>query len=209
MQSVVPKQFLLLKDKPILMHTMQTFHDVYNELEFILVLPGEHISHWETLCEKHHFDIAHQVCSGGDTRFYSVRNGLELIPEEGLVAIHDGVRPLVSEKVIVEGFELAAEKGNAIPCVGISESVRIADGTTSLPADRSVLRIIQTPEVFRVSLIKRAYQADYHTAYTDDASVLERMGEKIHLFPGNPENIKITGPTDLVVAEAFLDALNS
>jgi len=209
MQSAVPKQFLLLKDKPLLMHSMQAFYDVYQDLGFIVVLPEEYWDDWQALCENHGFNLSHQLAAGGETRFQSVKNGLAALQEDGLVAIHDAVRPLVSNRVIRQGFELAARQGNAIPCVPVNESVRTVQDDENKPANRDLLRIIQTPEVFKVSLIKKAYEVDYHPGYTDDASVLERMGERIQLFEGNIENIKITKPADLLLADALLDSLNS
>ncbi len=209
MQSAVPKQFLLLKDKPILMHSMQAFYDVYQDLGFIVVLPEEYWDDWKVLCENHGFNLPHQLVEGGETRFQSVKNGLTALQEDGLVAIHDAVRPLVSKRVIQEGFELAGRQGNAIPCIPVNESVRTVQGDENKPADRDMLRIIQTPEVFKVSLIKKAYEVDYHPGYTDDASVLERMGERIQLFEGNIENIKITKHADLLIADALLESLNS
>ena len=204
MQSDVPKQFLLLKGKPIIMHTMQVFHDVFADIEFVVVLPGDHINAWGSLCEKHGFNLPHQVAVGGETRFQSVKNGLELVPHDKLVAIHDAVRPLVSPQVIREGFELARIHGNAVPVIEPGESVRKVTGTVNEPVDRSTLRLVQTPQVFDSSLIKRAYQVDYNAAFTDDAIVLEHSGKLIHLYQGNPENIKITWPADLTLARALL-----
>jgi 2-C-methyl-D-erythritol 4-phosphate cytidylyltransferase len=204
MQSDVPKQFLLLKDRPILMHTMQVFHDVLSDMEFVVVLPGEMVDTWESLCTEHGFNMSHRVVEGGETRFHSVKNGLEAVPAGMLVAIHDAVRPLVSPRVIREGFEMARIHGNAVPAIEPGESVRKVTGTGNEPVDRSALRLVQTPQVFDSSLIKRAYQVDYDPAFTDDATVLERAGKVIHLFKGNPENIKITRPSDLILASALL-----
>ncbi len=209
MQSTIPKQFLILKDKPILMRTMEVFHDVFPDLKFIIVLGSQYREDWKTLCEKYDFHIEHQLAAGGDIRFQSVKNGLDAIDDDGLVAVHDGVRPLVSKVVIKNGFELAEKYGNAVPCTMINESVRTLTGNQSKIVDRDQLRIIQTPQVFKIKLIKNAYQVSYDPLFTDDATVLESSGEKIHLFEGNPENIKITRPADLLLANVLLDNLNS
>jgi 2-C-methyl-D-erythritol 4-phosphate cytidylyltransferase len=206
MDADLPKQFMLLKGKPILMHTCETFYNFDPALSLIIVLPSEHIATWEALCKTHSFTIPHRTVEGGPERFYSVRNALQTIhPDESLVAIHDGVRPLVSHQTIQTAFDAAQQYGNAIPVIPVIESVREQTTNGNHIIDRSRLQLIQTPQVFKSSLICKAYEQDYSSSYTDDASVLEKMGENIVLTKGNPENIKITRPIDLIIAEALIN----
>lgn len=204
MNSSIAKQFIELSGKPILMRTIETFFKFDPNFAIILVLPKEQLYFWQILCEKHHFSIPHQVITGGDTRFHSVKNGLASITSEGIVAIHDGVRPLVGHSTISRCLDTAGKWGNAVPCLPVYESVRQVNDNESTPIDRSLLRVIQTPQVFSCTLIKAAFEQPYDDAFTDDASVLEKTGEKIQLVEGNRENIKITDPLDLLMAEAFL-----
>ncbi len=204
MNSSVAKQFIELCGKPILMRTIETFFRFDPTFTIILVLPKEQLYFWQILCEKHHFSITHQVMQGGETRFESVKNGLSPVSSDGVVAIHDGVRPLVSHATISRCFDTAMKWGNAIPCLPVYESLRVVNGSENSQIDRSALRIIQTPQVFSSALIKKAFEQNYNPSFTDDASVLEQTGEKIQLVEGNRENIKITDPLDLVIAEAFL-----
>ena len=209
MDAGIPKQFLLLNGKPVLMYTCETFYSFSQALSLIIVLPAEHISTWKSLCKTHSFTIPHQIVEGGPERFYSVWNALQTIPRNDcLVAIHDGVRPLVSHETIQTAFDAARKYGNAIPVIPVIESVREQSSTGSHIVDRSKLKLIQTPQVFKCSLICKAYEQDYSSSYTDDASVLEKMGEKIILTKGNPENIKITRPIDLIIAEALMNHNN-
>ncbi|MDP4210634.1 MAG: 2-C-methyl-D-erythritol 4-phosphate cytidylyltransferase [Bacteroidota bacterium] len=204
MKSVLPKQFIELCGKPILMHTLEVFSRFDNELSLIIVLPEPQILFWKELCNKHNFTVSHEVVAGGDARFFSVKNGLDHVPDDSLVAIHDGVRPLVSSETISRCFDTAARMGNAIPCFPVYETVRKVDGDKNVMLDRSNLRLIQTPQIFRSSLIKKAFEQSFDEAFTDDASVLERTGETIYLVDGNRENIKVTDPFDLIIAEAIL-----
>ena len=205
METDIPKQFLLLHGKPVLMHTCETFYSFDPSLALIIVLPAEHIASWETLCKTHSFTIPHRIVEGGPERFYSVRNALRTIhPDESIVAIHDGVRPMVSHETIQTAFDAALKYGNSIPVIPVIESVREKTTTGNRIIDRSKLQLIQTPQVFKCSLICKAYEQDYSSTYTDDASVLEKMGEKIVLTKGNLENIKITRPIDLIIAEALM-----
>ena len=204
MNSSIAKQFIELNGKPILMRTIDNFFRFDSSLSIILVLPKEQLYFWQILCEKHHFSVKHQVVAGGETRFQSVKNGLSLISEEGIVAIHDGVRPLVSHATISRCFDTAGKWGNAVPCLTVYETVRNINNDSSTQLDRSLLRFIQTPQVFSSVLIKQAFEQPYDEIFTDDASVLEKTGEKIQLVEGNRENIKITDPLDLIIAEAFL-----
>ena len=209
MQSAIPKQFLLLKDKPVLMHTIQVFNNAFQDMDFLIVLPAQYWEDWNKLCQEYEFSLVHQLVEGGEFRFHSVKNGLDFIREDGIVAIHDAVRPLVSDAVVKNGFAMAEEHGNAIPCVPVNESVRMSDEKGNRPINRDQLRLIQTPQVFRTSLIKEAYKVEYDSSFTDDASVIERMGRQIYLYEGNPENIKITRPADMVLADALYKSLNS
>ncbi len=204
MNSPVPKQFHLIKGKPLLMHTFDAFLKSDPDFEFVLVLPGNQITRWKNLCKKYRFPGNHTLAAGGETRFQSVKNGLEKIPEEGIVFIHDGVRPLVSAQTIQNCYKTALGKGNALPVIPPAESVReIFDGENRA-VNRERFLLVQTPQTFRVSLIKKAYSRHFSENFTDDASVLENAGEKIHLVPGNRENIKITYLSDLTIAGAFL-----
>jgi 2-C-methyl-D-erythritol 4-phosphate cytidylyltransferase len=209
MKSALPKQFIELCGKPVLMHTIEVFYKFDNTVNIILVLPARQSDYWKQLCRKHNFTIKHTEIQGGETRFHSVKNGLSVIHEEGLVAIHDGVRPLVSHDTISRCFEKAAKYGNAIPCMPVYETTRQVNDDRSIMLDRSLLRLVQTPQVFSCSQIRKAYEQAYDEDFTDDASVLERTGMQIQLAEGNRENIKITDPLDLILAEAILKSLSS
>ena len=176
MQSEVPKQFLLLANKPLLMHTIHAFISYDTTIEIILVLPESQFDYWKSLCKEYHFNVPHTLCSSGTERFYSVKNGLASIKHNGLVAIHDGVRPLVSQKTIHICFALAEEKGNATPSLSLTDSVRELTPKGSMAVERDRLRNIQTPQIFKVDELKQAYLQDYHPSFTDDASVLEKAG---------------------------------
>jgi 2-C-methyl-D-erythritol 4-phosphate cytidylyltransferase len=204
MKSSLAKQFIELAGKPILMRTIEVFYRFNPAIKIAVVLPRDQISFWKELCQKHGFLIDHEIIEGGETRFHSVKNGLSAVSEDGLVAIHDGVRPLVSLETINRCFEKASGLGNAVPCIPVYESVRSVHGETSSIIDRKNLRLIQTPQIFSNSLIKEAYKQAADADFTDDASVLERMGYVVHLVEGNRENIKITDPLDLAFAEHFL-----
>jgi 2-C-methyl-D-erythritol 4-phosphate cytidylyltransferase len=204
MRSPLPKQFLLLDGRPLLMHTVERFHTFDTSIEIIVVLPAEHLRLWQSLTEEYSFDIRHEVIEGGEERFHSVKAGLERVSEEGLVAIHDGVRPLVSHDTIWRCYADAEEYGNAVPFVEPADSVRLLEGEESRPHPRSEVRMIQTPQVFKSSLIISAYNRPYDPSFTDDATVAEASGVKIHLTHGNRENIKITTPEDLLVANVVM-----
>lgn len=206
MESTIPKQFLLLQGKPILMHTIRVFSSISTIANIILVLPESQIDFWSELCKKHDFNIIHTIVKGGETRFQSVSNGLAKVnSSDTLVAIHDGVRPLISVDVIENCFNAAEQLGNAIPVIRPVESVRLSDSNCSYPIDRDKVYLVQTPQVFKASIIKKCYETPWQPSFTDDASVLEFAGEKIHLVDGNRENIKITTPLDLTIAEAILN----
>jgi 2-C-methyl-D-erythritol 4-phosphate cytidylyltransferase len=205
MGAEIPKQFIEINGKPILMHTMETFFN-YNELlNIVLVLPAQQHLYWKGLCEKHNFTIAHKIANGGYARFHSVGNGLALIESnKALVAVHDGVRPLVNKQTLNNCFEGAGEKQAVVPVVPVIESIRRTDGESSEALNRSEYVLVQTPQVFEINLLRKAYKQQYECTFTDDASVVEKLGHIVHMVEGNAENIKITRPLDLKVAEALL-----
>ena len=246
MKAALPKQFLLLAGRPVLMHTVERFSTFDPLISIIVVLPAEHHSLWRQLCEEHSFGVSHTVVAGGEERFHSVKAGLEqvaaemkwsarkqAVPGDGsaagpdavrgdgptgagvnefrdaetLIAIHDGVRPLVSHDTIWRCFSDAEEFGNAIPFIEPADSVRVLDGPDSRPVHRSTVRLIQTPQVFRGSVIIKAYDREFDASFTDDATVAEADGIKIHLTHGNRENLKITTPEDLAVAATLAPLL--
>jgi len=207
MGSELPKQYLELAGKPVLMRTMERFKAFDKSIELITVLPENQLRFWAELQKKYSFDIPHTIVKGGKTRFYSVRNGLKFVDIPGLVAIHDGVRPFVSLETIRSCFQVAEKKGNAVPVVSPTESMRMLTETGSVPVNRMNMKIVQTPQVFKAELIKKAYGQDYQPQFTDDATVLEYAGGKINLVEGNRENIKITTPEDLLISSALLPGI--
>ena len=213
--SSVPKQFLELNDKPVLLHTLEAFYRYSDTLEIILVLPEDQIPAWIELSRKHGFNRTLTVQAGGSSRFQSVKKGLENIHGDGLVAIHDGVRPLISPELIAASFRYAAQHRSAICAVPLKESLRKIDHASfrkdptqwqenTKAVDRAAFRLIQTPQTFSVALIKEAYRLPEDADATDDATVFERAGNQIFLIPGSYNNIKITTPEDLVIAEALM-----
>ena len=191
------------------MHTLEAFNQYAKSISLIVVLPQNQIQMWNELVRKNQFEVPHQIVSGGITRFGSVRNGLRLIDEkECLVAIHDGVRPLVQKEIISASFRLAEIHGSAIAAVRLKESIRIVNQNSTRSVDRSSYRLIQTPQTFRFSMIRDAYEIEETPDITDDASVAEKSGVKISLFEGSYENIKITTPEDLLLAEAIFQYRN-
>jgi len=204
-KSKLPKQFLELNGLPILMHTINAFYRYSKTISIILVLPEDDFDLWQQLCEKHHFNQPLILQKGGESRFQSVKNGLDKIDGDGLVAIHDGVRPLISEDIIGASFRLAAVHESAVTAIRLKESIRMTDQDNTTAMDRSRFRLIQTPQTFKISLIKKAYQQKEDASLTDDASVAERAGHIISLFEGSYENIKITTQEDLIVARALLN----
>lgn len=198
------KQFLDIGGKPILMHSMEAFYRYSSGVEIIVVLPEHEIPFWRMLCANHQFLIEHRIVCGGPSRYYSVRNALDAITHvEGLVAIHDGVRPLVSKQLIEKSFQLAQEKGAAVPTVPLKDSIRVVESERNENVSRENFRLVQTPQTFRLSLIKEAYSGSSDTV-TDDASVAEQAGYPIFLFEGDDCNIKITTKVDLLLSEAIL-----
>ena len=203
-KSATPKQFIELQGKPVLLHTLEAFIRYSPSIPIVLVLPADDIETWKRLAQKHNFNHPIILQTGGETRFQSVKRGLEKLTGHGLVAIHDGVRPLVSEDIIGASFRLAAVHKTAIAAVRLKESIRMTDQDTTRAVDRSKFRLIQTPQTFDLDLIRSAYQMKEDPSLTDDASVAEKAGHAISLFEGSYENIKITTAEDLVVAEALL-----
>ena len=200
MGGEVPKQFLPIEGKPILMHTIEAFRKALDGVEIVLVLPADQHDFWQKLCKDYNFCSPKLIAKGGETRFHSVKNGLALIPnnEEAVVGVHDGVRPFVSKETIQRCYEAATQGKAVVPVVSVVETVRqiLPDGK-SITRPRDEYRLVQTPQVFPLDLLWKAYQQPYSEAFTDDASVVEAFGKEITMVEGNRENIKITTPADL------------
>jgi len=204
MGAEIPKQYLELAGRPVLMHTLERFKSFDDSIEIITVLPENQLLFWAELQKKYSFNIPHTLVKGGKARFFSVRNGLKFVNDQSLVAIHDGVRPFVSLDTIKRCFEAAEKLGNATPVISPCDTLRMVTDTGNSPINRLHVKQVQTPQVFSASLIKKAYLQDYLPEFTDDATVLEKTGIKINLVDGNRENIKITNPEDLVISDALL-----
>ena len=204
MQADIPKQFIELQGKPVLMHTLEVFRRYDASVQLILVLPSVQFGFWNELCRKHNFTLTHQVVAGGQTRFQSVKNGLEAVKAPALVAVHDGVRPLVSVETIARCFDEAAKRDAVIPVVDSVDSIRQLTENGSQSVDRTAYKLVQTPQIFNSEILKKAYEQDFSPLFTDDASVAEAIGVKIHLVEGNRENIKITTEFDLRIAEILI-----
>lgn len=204
MGNAVPKQFLLLNGKPVLQRSLEAFAAFDPTMTCIVVLPETQISYWKDLCEKYSCNVPHVVVSGGKERFDSVKNGLKAISAEGFVAVHDGVRPLVTMEMLRDGFETAEKFGSAIPYVDSVDSLRMIDGETSKTLDRTKIKRIQTPQIFDVSQLNDVMDVEYRLEFTDEASVWELAGKKLYFYKGSDQNIKITTPSDLKIAEALL-----
>lgn len=197
----IPKQFLPVCGKPVLMRTLEVFRTYDPSIHIVLVLPVSQQTYWKELCRTYRFELPHDIADGGETRFHSVMNGLALVEGDGLVGVHDGVRPFVSQEVIARCYEEASRQKAVIPVVGVVETVRHLTDEGSETVPRDLYRLVQTPQVFDAALLRRAYQQEYTALFTDDASVVEALGEKVHLVEGNRENIKLTTPFDLKLAE--------
>lgn len=205
MGADLPKQFLPIGGKPVLMHTIDAFYAYDRDMRIILVLPHDQQAFWLDLCRKHRFDCPLQIADGGETRFHSVKNGLALVEAPALVGVHDGVRPFVSPEVIGRCYAEALQKRAVVPCIGVVETVRHLQDGRSVTVPRDEYRLVQTPQVFDAALLKQAYEQPYVSQFTDDASVVEAMGVSVSLVEGNRENIKITTPFDLKIASALLE----
>tara|TARA_R110002049_G_scaffold305422_2_gene502037 strand:+ start:685 stop:1353 length:669 start_codon:yes stop_codon:yes gene_type:complete len=206
MNAAVPKQFLAIGRKPILMRTIEQFYKTDSSITIILVLPKEQIIYWQELQNQYGFEVPVLVTAGGTSRFHSVKNGLSLINEKGIVAVHDGVRPFVTSTTILKGYEAAGEHQAAIPVVDVVDSIRLVTESDNMALNRADYRLVQTPQVFQTELLKKGYEQDFSESFTDDASVVDALGASIYLFEGNRENIKLTTPFDLKVAEVMLSA---
>jgi len=215
MENPLPKQFIELKGLPILMHSISAFYQNADSINIILVLSKAHQDIWEGLCIKYNFNIPYTLVYGGNSRFESVRNGLNFIVDndkhldKSLIAVHDGVRPLISQSLINQAYLAAQNKGSAVPAIKSRDSIRIIDKdryTRSI--DRDSILLIQTPQVFKATLLSKAYQQGFEDSFTDDASVIEKSGYPVHIIEGNIRNIKITYPTDLTIAEMWMDMSN-
>ncbi len=211
MGGVLPKQFQLLGGRPVLMVTLERLYALDNTLHLVLVLPKEHLGLWDELCLKYSFAVPVVVTEGGNTRFHSVKNGLDAIEndellDDALVGVHDAVRPFVSRRVLDEAYREAWSNGAAVPMIELQDSLRQVIGgegaSQTVPRDR--YRLVQTPQVFRLSLLRRAYEQRYVEAFTDDASVVEAIGERVFAVEGNRENIKLTTPFDMMIANTLL-----
>ena len=208
MNSALPKQFLLLNNKPVLFYTLDTFLKAYSDLNIILVLPEEHIAAGQEIIDAY-FDYNRiQITEGGRTRFHSVQNGLQLITEESIVFVHDGVRCLLSTYLIHRCYEAALEFGSAVPVVDSKDSVRLQREDRNEAIDRNLIKMVQTPQTFHSKILLPAYKIDFKDKFTDEATVVEACGLKIHLVEGEENNFKITRPVDILIAEQVLQ-LNS
>ena len=203
--SEKPKQFLYLREKPIVMHTIDLFHNYDRKMQIILGISEHFFSYWESVCEQFHFDVPHILSPGGETRYNTVKNALPEIKKGNLVGIHDAVRPLIYRSTIDRCYEAAEKSGAAIPCVQVHNSIREVTKEGSSWVDREKLRAVQTPQVFLYDVLMKGYEQEYSESFTDDASVVEKAGYPVTLVEGNTENIKITEPEDLVFAEAVFE----
>jgi 2-C-methyl-D-erythritol 4-phosphate cytidylyltransferase len=203
MQSSLPKQFMLIHGRPVLMYTIEQFYQYDPKMELILTLPREWLSYWESMMTEHDFHIPHRIIEGGKERYNSIKNALELCSGE-IVAVHDGVRPLVSHTTIRACISAAQSSGTAVPIVPISESIRRVENNVSKAVNRADFKVVQTPQCFKREILLQAYEQSFHEGITDDASLVEAAGHKIELVEGNVENIKITTQSDLKYAGLFL-----
>ncbi len=206
MGTAMPKQFLELEGKPVLHHTLQAFIDALPGVHLILVLPAHQVSYAQMVLQTFPARIDLTIVTGGETRFHSVKNGLQGIPEDGIILVHDGVRPLVTPALIQRCYRQAVEKGSAIPAIPVTDSMRLINDEGSEPVDRSQLRIIQTPQTFRASVLLPAFDQPYSEGFTDEATVVEAYGDEVFLTEGERSNLKITTPEDMMIAAALLRA---
>jgi 2-C-methyl-D-erythritol 4-phosphate cytidylyltransferase len=205
MQSNLPKQFMVIHDKPILVHTMERFRAYNPEMHIVLAMNPEYIGYWEDLIRTFGFDIPHSIIPGGAERFHSVKHGLNSIDvSNAIVGVHDAVRPLVSIETISSCYQVAREQGNAVPVIQPADTLRVVSEGSSTTVDRNAYRIVQTPQCFEINKLRKAYMQEYKPSFTDDASVVEASGEHIHLVQGNRENIKITDQEDVRMASYLL-----
>ena len=205
MKTSVPKQFLTLRGKPVIWYTLNAFLDSYSDMQIILVLPEQHLETGKNILRSTYDPNRIWMTTGGETRFHSVRNGLQHIHKHSIVFVHDGVRCLLTPDLIRRCFEGAVDKGNAIPATTAVDSIRLDTVSGPVSVDRDRIRLIQTPQTFYSDIIKSAFEQDFHESFTDEASVVEKLGVKINLIEGESTNIKITRPLDLLIAEKVLE----
>lgn len=205
MGTEMPKQFLLLKGQPLLHYTIRTFLNAFEDLQVILVLPIEHTLKGEEIIKQMNAQANVQIVHGGATRFESVKNGLQLVTDPSIVFVHDGVRCLVSKELIKRCYEQTIEKGSAIPAVAATDSIRIDKGSAHHPVDRNLIRIVQTPQTFQSAILLAAFKQEFDASFTDEATVVEASGQSVFLINGEHNNLKITRPLDLCIAEKLLD----
>ncbi len=204
MKGDVPKQFMLLGGKPVILYSIEAFHEYDPSLQIIVVVHPDYIDYWNGLCLEYKIAFLVQIVPGGETRFESVKNGLGVIEDEGLVAVHDAARPVINVEFLGRLYSEALDFGNAIPGIQLNETIRAIEGDNSRQIDRSTLRVMQTPQVIKISELKQAYKQFYKPNFTDDAAVIESAGFHLHLTEGLKGNIKITHPQDIILAEVLL-----
>jgi 2-C-methyl-D-erythritol 4-phosphate cytidylyltransferase len=204
MNNDIPKQFLFLKNKPVLYYSIKTFLDAYSDMQIILVLPQEHMAKGQEIIDGYFDNSRFRLCEGGRTRFHSVQNGLALINDESIIFVHDGVRCLVTKKLVQRCFESAAETGNAVPAIASKDSIRFKTNSGNKILKRNKVMLVQTPQTFHSKILLPAYKIDYKEKFTDEASVVEAFGIDINLIEGEEANIKITTPGDFLIAESLL-----
>lgn len=204
MGTAVPKQFLGLAGKPVLYHTIAAFQQAYEDMRIVLVIPPAHRSQVAIVLSAFDRPPSVTIVDGGETRFHSVQNGLKTVNGDAVVFVHDGVRPLVSPALIRSCYEAALAHGSAIPAIDLKDSIREVEGDKNLAADRTRFRIIQTPQTFLSEILADAFRQAHDPLFTDEATVVERSGKPVYLVEGEEQNIKITKPQDLIIAEAFL-----
>ncbi len=202
----LPKQFSVLGGEPLLFHTFRAFSDV-KDIQYTLVLNNDYVEFWKELCNKYGFSVPHNIVVGGETRFHSVKNGLQHISDDSIVIIHDGARPFPSSSTIRNVIEKAVAEGNAVPAIDVWEAVRIFSGKENKHIDRSRVKIIQTPQAFDAKRLKQAYCIEFDNSFVDDAIVFEKAGNPINIVEGNPENIKITYEQDMAMAEIIRNGM--
>jgi len=204
MGTSTPKQFLLLHDKPVLWYTLTAFLTAFDDLEIVLVLPKEYVDEGKLLAKSTGSPKRIKLVTGGETRFHSVKNGLALVPADAIVFVHDGVRCLLTKELIHRCYNMALEKGNAVPAVSSVDSIRLEENGQNRIVDRNKIKIIQTPQTFQGNILKKAFEQDYRESFTDEASVVEQYGIKINLVEGEELNFKMTKALDILVAEQIL-----
>ena len=208
MNNIIPKQFLLLNGKPVLYYTIRSFLSAYDDLQLILVLPAEYISVGQGIVDTFFDHQRIRITAGGKTRFHSVQNGLQMVMEESIVFVHDAVRCMVSVDLIQRCYDAALENGSAIPVIDCKDSVRLLSDKGNKAQERNTIKLVQTPQTFQSKILLPAFNIDYKDKFTDEATVVEAFGVKVHLVTGEENNMKITSPIDLVIAEHLLLSAN-